>query len=77
MRYWLKKIREQMGLTQEQLAEKIGISQNYYSWIESGERRPSPDTAKKIAVVMNFDWVLFFESNLNSGTKLSGINKNM
>ncbi len=38
----LKKIREAHGLTQRQLAQDLGISQNYIPAIESGARRPGP-----------------------------------
>lgn len=62
MQFCLKDIREAMNLTQEQLAKKIGISQNYYSLLENGERRPSPNTAKKIAKVMGFDWTSFYNN---------------
>lgn len=41
LRTYLKKIREDKNLTQVQLAEKIGISQNYYSQIENGLRQES------------------------------------
>ena len=38
MRRELKKARIQAGLTQERLAEKLGISLVYYQKIEAGER---------------------------------------
>jgi putative transcriptional regulator len=62
-RKWLKKIRLENGLSQEKLSENAGISQNYYSSIESGirgQRLPVP-TAQRIASVLNFDWRLFYE----------------
>lgn len=33
--------------------------------IEKGERNPSPKVAKKIAVVLDIDWTLFFEEEGN------------
>lgn len=39
MRKWLKEKREQFGYTQQQLAEKLGLSQQYYSLIETGNRQ--------------------------------------
>ncbi len=59
MREWLISIRGER--TQQNVSDACGISQNFYSCIESGERNPSVDTAKKIAVVLGFDWTRFFE----------------
>lgn len=39
MRDYLKDLRDSNGMTQEKLAEAIGISQNYYSCIENGIRQ--------------------------------------
>ena len=50
MRHYLKEcgkriqqFRKERGLTQEQLAEKLNVSQNTIAKIESGLRRPSID----------------------------------
>ena len=59
MRKWLIDIRN--GRSQAQIAEAVGISQQMYSAIELGERRPSVEVAKKIASVMGFNWTRFFE----------------
>lgn len=39
MRTYLKKKREDNGFTQQYVAEKVGISTQYYSLIERGERK--------------------------------------
>lgn len=39
MREYLKSIRESQGLTQEQLANQLGINANYYCMIENGNRQ--------------------------------------
>lgn len=57
-RDWLIKFRGDK--TQQKIADQCGISQNFYSWIENGERTPSVKVAKKIAEVLDFDWTLFF-----------------
>lgn len=41
------------GLTQTQLAEKIGVTQNEVSRWETGERNPKLDKLKKIADALN------------------------
>ena len=59
MRDWL--IDARGNITQKDIAQQCSISQNYYSWIEIGERTPSVETAKKIAKVLGFDWTRFYE----------------
>lgn len=39
MRLWLKKLRNNKQLSQQELATALDISQNYYSNIENGERQ--------------------------------------
>lgn len=61
MRTYLKTIREEKGLSQQQTAEKIGISQNYYSMIENGERQKKLDLpiVTKLAELFNvsIEWI--------------------
>ena len=51
MRDWMKNARVEKGFTQLQVAEKIGITEGYYSLIENGERMKSLDLtfAKRLA----------------------------
>ena len=63
MRFWLIQKREALGLTQKNISELVGISQPSYCNIETGERRPSVETAKKIAEVLGFDWTLFYSND--------------
>lgn len=39
MRNWLKKLREERAETQEDVARKLGITFQSYSYIENGKRR--------------------------------------
>lgn len=57
---FLKEKRISRNLTMRQVSDSCGISEGFYSMIESGERRPSVETAKKIAAVLGFDWTMFF-----------------
>ncbi|MBO8164513.1 MAG: helix-turn-helix transcriptional regulator [Brevibacillus sp.] len=61
MRKWLVEMRGE--LTQEQVAKQIGISRGAYSNIENGKRDPSVSMAKRIASVLGFDWMLFFQDD--------------
>ena len=55
MRKWLKELREKANMSQQNVAEQLGISQNYYSMIESGERQSKMtiDTAQKLAKIFD------------------------
>lgn len=44
----LRQQRQQRGLTMEQLAEMVGLSKNYISLIERGQKMPSTTTLVKI-----------------------------
>ena len=41
MRDWLKEARTQQRLTMKQMADAIGVTESYYSMIESGNRQKS------------------------------------
>ncbi len=52
----LIRLREQRGLTQTQLASRIGVSQPFIAKLESGETHNfSLETLVKLAVAMNSD----------------------
>ena len=61
----LRHIREMTGMSQEDLAEEVGLTQVMVSYIENGTRRPSVETAKRIAKVLNIDWTEFFNDEGN------------
>ena len=46
---YLQKIRQSKSITQEELAEKIGTSQTWIAYIETGRNRPNLDMLEKIA----------------------------
>lgn len=50
-----KQIREQSGLTQQQLANKLGISRSAVGMYEKGEREPNIETLELIAKTFNVD----------------------
>lgn len=56
----LKKERIKKGMTQEQLADEVGVIRQTISNIECGIARPSVETAQAIAKVLEFEWTLFF-----------------
>jgi transcriptional regulator with XRE-family HTH domain len=52
--------REKRGLSQEQLAEKLGISQAMISLWENGKSEPSDETLQKMSAILGID----FEKNV-------------
>ncbi|EDS77389.1 putative phage related transcriptional regulator [Clostridium botulinum C str. Eklund] len=59
----LKESRTEVNLTQQQLAEKIGVSTSIIGDIESGRRVASKKTAKKLADFFNTNSEYWFDEN--------------
>lgn len=49
----LKELRKQSGLTQKQLADKIGVTTQTVSYYENQYRIPSPEMLIKLAQIFN------------------------
>ncbi len=58
---WLKAIRLENEMTQQEAADRVSISQSAYCNIERGIRIPGIETAKRIGSLFGFDWVRLFE----------------
>lgn len=58
----IKERREQLGISQKELAERAKISQSFLCDIEQGRCKPSIDTAIKVAQVLNVVDIKFFET---------------
>lgn len=62
MRLRLIKLRKDRGITQQQASETLGITRSFYGMIETGNRNPTLDLAKKIADLFQVDIEeLFFD----------------
>lgn len=48
----IKKFRKLSNVSQSDLANKIGLTRNYLSLVESGKREPSMGTVKKISKLL-------------------------
>ncbi len=57
----LRYIRRHKDLTQEQLAEAVGISIEFLSNLERGVNAPSFETLEKLATVLEVQVQAFFE----------------
>ena len=58
----VKELRKEKGLTQTELAEKIGLSNNFIGMIERGERNTSVDKIFKLAKAFNMTLAEFFKT---------------
>lgn len=56
----VKTLREKQGLSQEELASKIGLTRSAVAMIENGSNKLTVDNAKKIGEVLKVDWKEFF-----------------
>ncbi len=55
----LRGARVKEGMTQKQLADKVGIVQHHISEMENGKRPIGKETAKKLAAALNVDYRVF------------------
>lgn len=60
-RKWLKDIRIDKGLTQEEVSKRGGFARTYYTMVETGKRTPSVGMAKDIGQALEFEWTKFYE----------------
>lgn len=59
----LRKLRDGNGFSQEYVAAKLGIGQNTYSKLESGQSPLTIDRAKKLAEIYEIDPEFFFDED--------------
>jgi putative transcriptional regulator len=57
----LKEKRLAKGLSQAKIARIVGVSQVAINYLESGQRKPSVDLAKKLGKALGIKWTKFFE----------------
>lgn len=59
MRDFLKQARQNKGYTQKEIAEKVGISERHYQYLEAGQRVGSLKVIKDISKLLDVDMNLF------------------
>ena len=71
----LKKLRTRSGMTQKELAEKIGVTKSVISYYELRDRSPSPEVLIKLANIfhVSVDYLLGREAKQNSMIDISGL----
>lgn len=74
----IKIVRQRSGLTQDQLAEHVGLSPKYISGIERGVENPTMDILLRVAKALEvepYDLFLFGESEESEKALRKGIEK--
>jgi len=56
----LRQLREDAGISQEELAARAGLDRSYISLVERGRRSPTVNTLAKIAAVLSVEIKDFF-----------------
>lgn len=69
----LKKLRKDAGLTQVDVAEKLGISQPAYASWERGIKKPTQDNLVKIAKLFNASIDTLVSNDKTNGIDLSEV----
>ncbi len=60
---WLQEKRSKKGLTQKEVAKKVGINRASLSKLENGNTNPSVRLAKMLGDVLDFEWTRFYEAD--------------
>jgi len=74
----IKKIREQKGMLQKEVATAAGLHASNYSKIEKGEREPTIPALDKIAMLfgMTVDQIIHYEGELPKDITITGKTEN-
>jgi transcriptional regulator with XRE-family HTH domain len=59
----LRRIRQERGLSQEELADRANLNRNYIGMIEREENSPTVDALGQLSDALDIDPVLFFKRN--------------
>jgi transcriptional regulator with XRE-family HTH domain len=73
----LKKRRQIMGISQVNLAEKVGTSTQYIGQIEQNKKFPSPEMLERIAAALEVDSPQLFSMETYSQTAIQQFRENL
>lgn len=59
-RQWLSELRKNKKLSYEEMAKELGVTGQFIYYVETGQKRPKPETAQKWGDLLGFDWTLFY-----------------
>ena len=56
----LRQLRQERGLTQEELVDEVGINRNYVGMIERGESSPTVTMIERLSKALRIDPMVLF-----------------
>lgn len=59
---WFTGLRKKANLTQQDIADEVGITRQMISAIENEVVEPSLTTAKALGTILNFSWTCFYDT---------------
>ena len=62
----IRALRSQKGMTQQQLANRCGLSVSYISMLEHGQRQPTLDTLELLSSVLGLPPLLLLEQAMGA-----------
>jgi transcriptional regulator with XRE-family HTH domain len=71
----LKEHRRKQGMTQEELAEKAGVSTHYIAMIETCKKYPKPDMLEQIARTLGIEPYKLFSVETNPNEPLERLHQ--
>lgn len=72
----IRKLREEKRWSQEEMANRVGMSKNGYAKMERGESRPSLDRLEKITQVLGIEMTELFNEDKKSVVLISENSQN-
>lgn len=54
----------QKGYTKNQAAQILGVNRSYMTKVAKGDSTPAPDMAKRIGLLLGFDWRVFYADGI-------------
>lgn len=70
----LKELRQKAGMTQKDLAAKVGVTKSVISYYELSERSPSPEILIKLATIFHVSTDFLLGIQQQDTIDLSGLN---
>ena len=70
----LKELRQKAGMTQKDLATKVGVTKSVISYYELSERSPSPEILMKLATIFHVSTDFLLGIQKQDAIDLSGLN---
>lgn len=53
---------QEKHLNKNQAAQILGVDRSYFTYLVNGKKTPSPEMAKRIGLLLDFDWKVFYSS---------------